>query len=155
MAEFDNYTWESNQEQDNPLYAGQLIEEAHRFASPLDGEEKLPLKNEQAKMEIEDQDMYPPYWVDAELKHDADIADFMVDVHPGPDEPKSGKAMDRMFHNVFLPSWDEIPEPSPWNQFTATEGTQIPDSYLKNPSKITCYDWPRFSYENRFISTRN
>lgn len=151
---FKNYTWEPNQEQDNPLFAMQLVEEAHRFASPLDGEAELEEKNLLAKMEIEKEDVGPPYRVSEELRHDADVDDFMIDVHPGPDVPKSGKAVQSMFRNVYLPSWNEIPEPSPWNQFTATEGTQIPDSYLQNPSKITSYDWPRYSYKNRFIFNR-
>ena len=90
---FKNYTWESNQEQDNPLYAKQLIEEAHRFASPLDGEDELEMKNLQAKMEIDNQDMAPPYRVSEEIKRDADVEGFMIDVHPGPDVPMSGKAV--------------------------------------------------------------
>jgi hypothetical protein len=150
---FDNYTWETNQEQDNPLFAGLLIEEGNRFGSPLDGKRSYHYKT--SKQKWKSNVMCIPYFVDSEMQQDADIADFMVDVEPGADVPTSGKAMERKFHNVFLPSWDEIPEPSPWNQFTATEGTQIPDSYLKNPSKVTCYDWPRFSSQNRWISIRN
>lgn len=46
----------------------QLVEEAHRFASPLDGEAELEEKNLLAKMEIEKEDVGPPYRVSEELR---------------------------------------------------------------------------------------
>jgi hypothetical protein len=152
---FDNYAWNSNQEVDNPLYALQLIEEGHRFASPLIGEEELPLKALEAYAEVQNQDTDPPFNVDAKMTHDGDVGDFMMDIIPGPHSILSGKGTDAMFHNVFLPSWAEIPEPSPWKKFTAVEGTQIPDTELENPSRIAGYDWPRFNHKNRFIMTTN
>lgn len=150
---FNNYSWDSNQEQDNPLYALQLIEDGSRFSSPLEGEDKLPEQAQQAWAERNYQNYEAPYAVSQQVKRDADVEDFMIDIHPGPQSIRSGRSTDAEFHDVFLPSLAVIPNSSPWKQFSATEGTQIPDSYLYHPSRITAYDWPRYDRTNRFIMT--
>lgn len=88
-----------------------------------------------------------------QIERDANLEDFMIDVVPGPHSIRSGKSTASMFHDVFIPSFGEIPESSPLKQFTATEGTQMAESYLRNPSKVTDYNWPRYDRVNRYIMT--
>ena len=148
---FNNYSWESNQERDNPLFAMEIIEDSRRFTSPLDGEEDLPMKAQEARQEEAFMDFAPPYHVNKQVDQSAEFEDFMMDVIPEPHSIRSSRGTDALFHNVYLPSWTEIPESSPWKEFTATDGTQIPDSLIKHPNEISDYNWPRYNRENRFI----
>jgi hypothetical protein len=150
---FNNYSWETNQEQDNPLYALHLIEEGKRFSSPLIGEDQLPEQARQAWAERNYQNYEPPYHVSEQVARDGNVEDYMMDINPGPQSIRSGRSMEAEFHDVFVPSLGVIPESSPLKRFSAIEGTQIPDSYLYNPSRITAYDWPRFDRTNRYIMT--
>ncbi len=75
----------------------------------------------------------------------------MIDVVPEPHTIRSGRSTEAMFHDVFIPSFGEMSESSPLKRFTATEGTQISDSYLRDPSKVTDYYWPRYDRMNRYI----
>src|SRR5690606_36580300 len=105
-------------------------QEQSRFKSPLIGEEILPSQSIQAIEEINNDDYAPPYSVSQEVESDGNVEDFMIDVVPEPHSIRSGKSTEAMFHDVYIPSFGQIPESSPLKQFTATDGSQIADSYL-------------------------
>jgi len=78
---------------------------------------------------------------------------LIQDILPDAPGPTTSTGTDLLFHDVYLPPWIEIPAESPWNLFTPTLGTQIPDSQLDNPELITGNDWPLLGSKNSFITT--
>jgi len=148
---FNNYAWEANEELDNPLHALNIIDETRRFYAPLDKDEIMHEQAVEAVNESYNQckECYsvPPQAV---LDGESCILDTRGDGNLSllsPDETEM------VFHNVYLDPWIEIPEDSPWKQFTQIEGTQLPDSMLADSERYAANDNPMLRFQNAFISS--
>jgi len=159
-ASFKNYNWEANTQSDNPLHSGVVAEEAVRFSGSLIGEEVLPEQRKLAKQWYKDHDFGSmPYRVPLVTAYAA--KEFMMDVIPlegqsaqrdiNPHYKKSAKATEKEFHNVDLPDWFSIKDTAPLETFTASDGTQFPDTERLHPGRISSYWWSRYENQNQFI----
>jgi hypothetical protein len=141
---------EANQESDNPLYAGNILEQHRRFYGDMQYEEYFNDQSKSAIQESYDSDLSTAYYIPDQVVRDGQV--LQLDTRGGaPLVPLTPDETDAQFHDVYLPPWTEIPEDSAWKQFTQVEGTQMPDSYLNNPSEVTGNDWPLLAMENAFI----
>lgn len=147
---FNGYDKEANTENDNPLYIQNILDEHRRFYDPLDKDELLPSQAASALKESYDNDLSTCYFIPPEVQEDGQC--LLLDTRGGgPLMPLSADDTDAAFHDVYLPTWAEIPEDSGWKQFTQVEGSQMPDTYLEDESRISGNDWPMLSMENGFI----
>lgn len=148
---FNNYSWDANEEVDNPLHMTNVIEEARRFQPPNDEEELIPGRGIEAIQETYDNDFSTAYTLPEQVQLDS-AGQIEMDIIPWKDV-QTPEEVDLTMHNVFLPAWFFVPRSSGFQKFTQTEGTQLPDSYIENPNRITGNDWPGVIPENRFIET--
>ena len=144
---FKNYQWEANEEADNALYAGIMGEQNRRFGytKPSD---PLGNHNRFARELIKSSDIdVNMFKLPANLRHKARFIGYPDDEYDG-----KGKFEGPVnFHDVFLPDWASVPESHPLNQFTATNGCQIPDSERLAGGKFSSYDWDSLEGTNQFI----
>jgi hypothetical protein len=152
--QFNNYSWEANEEADNPLHAMNIIDETRRFYDPLDKDELMP---DQCRAAIElSYDASKEVFSTPEnaiMETDSLVLDTRGDGNLTtltPDETLG------QFHDVYMDTWFRIPESSPWKEFTQIEGTQLPDSMLENPKLWAPNDAPSLRFKNGYIySTLN
>lgn len=149
---FDAYDWEANDEDDNDLRLHNLVEEARRFYGPLDMEELLPQKAQQATQEqynkmSKEVFSFPPF-------NQPDAFSIQLDIRGGaPLTTLTAEETEATFHDVYLKPWIEIPESSPWKRMTQMQGTQMSDSQLRDPLHFHPNDQFSDRYENAFIYT--
>lgn len=149
--QFNNGQWEANEEADNPLHMIALTEDCFRFSGELDKDDVLGFQAQDAIQEEYNRNTHVAYEIPDQVMKDGQV--IVQDILPEPQEPTSAEGTDMLFHDVYLPPWIEVPEDSPWIKFTTTEGTQIPDTELENPNRITGNDWPLLASKNSFIQT--
>lgn len=151
---FKNYQWESNQTSDNPLWGLQLAEEGARFTGPLLGEEDLPLQEESAAQEtvFANKELRPFYNI-IPGSLDTFMSVIPLDGEVNVDDSLESRIQqsERDFRNVDFPDWLSIPDNTPFERFTAADGTQLPDKELTNPGTISSYWWESSEGENQFI----
>lgn len=147
---FNTGQWDANQESDNDLNMINIVEDAWRFSGELNKENKFEKQCEDAITEEYAREIHTAFDVPEQVMKDA--VPVIQDIIPQPNVPTLSSETELLFHDVFLPPWIEIPASSPWNQFTAIEGNQIPDTLIKNPNRITANDWPLLAPENAWIS---
>lgn len=151
---FKNYQWEVNQTKENPLWGQQLAEEAARFASPLINEELIPEQNMEAEQELH---YAKSNLLAFEIKLSGSGDSFMdavpLDGEVNVDDSREHrvKQTEREFRDVDLEDWYSMPENNPLKKFTATEGTQLPDTERRHPGTISSYWWESGLRENQFI----
>lgn len=146
---FNNYGWEANEEFDNPFHTMNYIDLARRFGGPLDKEELLTTMAIQA-IEEEHASNKVAYNIPEEVKRDGEA--LLLDTRGGvPLNTLTRDETNEQFHDVYMPPWIEVPEDSGWKQFTQVEGTQLPDSMLRNSTRLSGNDWPKLAMENAFI----
>lgn len=149
--EFRGYHYEANQEPDNPLHAGVILDEARRFYEPLDKEDILMGQAEAAIQESYDCQM-TAFTYPEEFKVYGDP--FVLDTRGGgPLEPLDAESTYAQFHDVYWGQEGLIPNSSPWNQFTQSDGSQLADSALHGNTVFAGNDLPLLSIENAFIFT--
>lgn len=152
--DFNNYQWEANEEQDNPLHLLNIIDETRRFYDPLDKDEYIEdqaqLATEETYHQCNDVCTVPER---ALLDGDSIILDTRGDSNL---RPFTEDETETVFHDTYFPPWIEVPEASAWNKFTAVEGSQIYDSMLEDPNRYTSRDNMALQFQNNFIvSTQN
>lgn len=148
---FNTGQWEANEEGDNPLHMIGITEDCYRFSGELDKDDVYPQQQDDAVSEEYAKNIHTAYDVPDQVRKDG-VA-LIIDTITQPECPSDSSSTDRLFHDVYLPCWADIPESSPWKQFTAVEGTQIPDSLLHNSNRLAGNDWPLLASENAFIFT--
>lgn len=135
---FKNYNWESNQQDDNPLFWGLQQEHGTRFSGMLFGEEFLRSQKSSSSYTTKHLDplvnasKYVPPQIQTQARNifqavvpyegQAQMSDSLLTQY------KSPAQTDGEFHDVFLPDWFSIPTSSPLEKFTPSDGTQYPDS---------------------------
>lgn len=148
----DEMNWEGCMEADNALHMMGVVEEGRRFYGELDLEDVFESQCEQATQETYDRESRTVFKLPERCRLDGDalILDTRGD---GNLVPLTADQTDAMFHDVYMPTWAEIPESSPYKQFTAIEGTQLPDSMIDDPDCFASNDAPSLNNINRFIFT--
>lgn len=149
--EFRGYHYEANQEPDNPLHSGVILDEARRFYEPLDKDDILLGQAEAAIQESYDCQM-TAFTYPEEFKVYGDP--FVLDTRGGgPLEPLDEESTYAQFHDVYWGQEGILPKSSPWNQFTQADGSQLPDSAIHGNTVFSGNDLPLLSVENAFIFT--
>lgn len=146
---FNNGQWEANEEWDNPLHQIAITEDIYRFTGELDKDDVLADQSMDAIQEEYNQQTHVAYEIPNQVMKDGQV--IIQDILSEPLAPTSSDSTNLIFHDVYMPPWIEVPADSPWNLFTAIEGTQIPDTEISNPDRITGNDWPLLASENAFI----
>lgn len=150
--DMNSYDWETNNEQDNDLYVMNIVDEARRFSGTLDREELMPKMASEATQES--YNCHPKEVFSFPADQTIDAASIMLDVRGGAAlTPLTEDQTEDTFHDVYIPDWVSIPNNSPWKRFTQIEGTQMSDSYLRDPSKFSSNDAFFDRNENAFIYT--
>lgn len=145
---FNNYTWEANEESDNLLKGMNLVDDWRRFKGMNDQEELLPQMAADA-----DAESYNTRMEAFSLPENmaADTAEEMWDIVPPPYNIEGPISVENAFHDVYIPDWHSIPEDSPWKKMTQVNGTQLPDSQLKNSGRVMGNDWSSGRWENDYL----
>lgn len=157
---FKNYSWEANEQSDNPLYGNVVAEQTTRFSGDLIGEELMGGQEKEAEMEIEEREVpIHSYYLGKQVVPDAQM--IMMEQYPLEGQAarrdhdggmyKRPWQVEREFHPVFIPDWYSIPDSAPIEQFTAADGTQYPDSERLHPGKMSSYWWEGVEGQNQFI----
>lgn len=150
--DMNSYDWETNNEQDNDLYVMNIVDEARRFSGSLDREELMPKMASEATQESYNR--HPKEVFSFPADQTIDAASIMLDVRGGAAlTPLTEDQTSDTFHDVYMPDWVSIPNNSPWKRFTQIQGTQMSDSYLRDPSKFSSNDAFFDRNENAFIYT--
>jgi hypothetical protein len=151
---FKNYQWEVNQTRENPLWGQQLAEEAARFASPLINEELLPEQSVEAEQEIRyAKSNLLAFDIKLPGSHDTfmDAVPLDGEVNVGDSREQRVRQTEKEFRDVDLEDWFSMSDNNPLKKFTATEGTQLPDSERARPGSISSYWWDSGLRQNQFI----
>jgi len=149
---FDNYDWEANEEEDNPLRLYNMVDEARRFHGQLDKEELMPQMASEAIQESYNRFPKEIFRFPSTCAQEANS--IVLDVRGGgPQVPQTVDETETSFHDVYMKPWIEIPESSPWKRFTQVEGTQISDSQIRDPSHLHTNTAYEERDENMFIYT--
>jgi hypothetical protein len=148
----DELNWEGCMEPDNDLHMMGVVEEGRRFYGELDMDDIFESQCEQATQETYDREQKTVFRLPERCRLDGES--LILDTRGGGNlVPLSADETDVMFHDVYMPTWAEIPESSGYKQFTAVEGTQLPDSMLEDPDCFASSDAPSLNNINRFIFT--
>lgn len=157
---FKNYNWEVNNQPDNPLGLGNIVEEGVRFSGDLFGENWLkwqkPLATELCsdldkslkvkKVPMEIQSQAQNVWMAVQpYEGQAASTDSRQQMYKSPEE-----TMDE-FHDVYTPDWFSVSSSSPLEQFTEADGTQLPDSARLGLQPWSSYDWQKAGIINQWI----
>lgn len=157
---FKNYTWEANEQPDNPLFSNVIGEQTVRFASPLIGSEFLDEQEDQARSlkMLSDPVITASHIEKPILRRCQDLFIPTVpysgqaasqDVHQ--QMTKSSTAVLSEFHLVDVPDWYSVKDTAPIEEFTAADGTQYPDTERANPGSFHSYWCEKEELQNQYI----
>lgn len=147
--DFNNYSWDANEESDNVLKAMNLVDDLRRFGGPNDQEELLPQMNQDAIDEEYNQRQSEAF--DLPMQIEKDSVETMQDTVPPPYNIEGPGSVDGVFHDVFIDPWALLSKENSWSRMSQIEGTQLPDSLLENHNRITGNDWSSVKQQNAFI----
>lgn len=146
--DFNNWSWEANEEEDNPLKAMNLIDDLRRFGGMNDGEELLPQMCQDADQEIYNNRM-EAFDLPQQVKQDS--TEQMMNIIPPPYQIEGPGSVDQVFHDVYLDPWAELSANNSWTRMTQIEGSQLPDTLLENRNRLVGWDWSSVKGTNQFI----
>lgn len=156
---FNNYDWEANTQNNNPLYIKNMTEYNLRMSAPFLGDDDLPAQMEEAAFIQEHADAaLIPFQTTQSIQDKSTESFFPVVPNEGQAAEsdvnqqmiKSESDVDKQFHPVFFPDWYSLGDDSIWRQMTASDGTQLPDSERLG-NEVDSYWWQDNQFSNQFI----
>jgi hypothetical protein len=159
-ASFRNYSWEANEQSDNPFYSMETMEFTERFKHPLFGEDYMQEQCveacEQAKTLTTLYDSVPN-----QAREDGRIIFQDTTIYEGtattsfhdPIVGKPSEETNEEFHDVYLPAWGVIPESDPLEQFTLAPGSQFDDLHHVPKGQVEDYWWETKEGQHQYIVT--
>lgn len=156
---FNNYSWEANEEADNPFYAINTIETGYRFRSPLFGEQYLAQQEQFAKSarktRLEMEKQIPDYvkqraqtlLQDRTIAYSGNAANYFLDMQV----VKGQEQVDAEFHDTFIPAWATIPVSDPLELFTPQMGSQFDDQTLDKFKGFDSNYWEKENNIHQYI----
>lgn len=145
---FNNYTWEANEESDNILRGMNLVDDWRRFKGMNDEEELLPQMALDAIGESYNTKM-EAFSIPESMN--ADTHEEMWNTVPPPYNIEGPTSVENVFHDVYIPDWYSLPADNPWKKMSQINGTQLPDSQLKNAARVMGNDWTSGKWENDYL----